>query len=311
MGPGTGFGSGFASSASAFAPSAFTGRHGDKKRLPPPATTGAAAAAAEARLTPFKRREPPMQTAYAVAASIVGASRRIDLPERTRAPELLTDAHSFFGASFRPSWGPGGRLIHAGRLTASGAAVQGAVGYASAAERAADQGSPHAPSTSVTVERFAPSRGGGDAAGKRAALEVALAHTVSVVGGAGAEETGQRGPSTPGRTPPSTSAAAAAAADVDAAAAADTEYGPLLRFECTRLELPSLCLRHLAAVETAVASGAVEAPPSELAAEVGAWDLLSVEAIYSLHHHNYAALTRLFYSPFTTNEKPPRICLGL
>ena len=108
-----------------FGPSAFA----RERRLPPAAATGpaAAAAAAEARgqLTPFKRREPPLQTAYAVAASIVGASRRIELPARPRQTEILTDAHSFFGASFRPSWGPGGRLIHAGKLTAAAAATTG------------------------------------------------------------------------------------------------------------------------------------------------------------------------------------------
>ena len=271
----------YASTSVAFAPSAFTGRTGEKKRLPPPpATTGAAAAAAEARLTPFKRREPPMQTAYAVAASIVGASRRVDLPTRSRAaPELLTDAHSFFGASFRPSWGPGGRLIHAGRLSAAAVLKNGGgTGtYAGASERAAAEGSQHAPSTSVCIERFAPSAGGGDVACRRAALEVALAHTV--VGGGGgwgedeAAEGGdgqqQRGPSTPGRD---VNEGGGATAGNNAL----SECGPLLRFRCTRLELPSLCLRHLAAVEKAVANGDAVAPPSELAAEVGAWDLLSV-----------------------------------
>ena len=251
----------------------YVNRSFDRQWWPPSATTGvaAAAAASDARSSnAFKRREPPMQTAYAVAASVAGAARRLDLPARPRAGrELLTDAHSMFGAAFRPSWGPGGRLVHAGRTPAAAAAAVG--GYPGAARRAAAEGGPrHAPSAAVVVERFSSSSAGRESArteamvkAKRGALEVALAHTVAV---------GLPAPSTPGRQP----TAAAAAAWTDA-----SEHGPRLRFECTRLGLPELCLQHLSAVECAVTTspaGAKDATQvaDELAAEVRVWDLLSV-----------------------------------
>ena len=224
-----------------------------------------------------KRRDPPMQTAYAIACAAMNASqkKRLDLPLRPRTDrsmETLTDAQSFHGAAFRPGWGPGGRLVHAGRMDASQATRVG--GYAALSGEAAAKGRVHAPNTAVTVERFAPGAGGGDVVAKRSALDVALAHTV------GLNESPRRtGPSTPGR-------------ESDGDVAMDTSgethgrtrtappvgpHGPCLRFVCDRLELPSLCAQHLSAVErsTTAFGASTTTPPEELAAEVGVWDLLA------------------------------------
>ena len=210
------------------------------------------------------RAEPPMATAYAIAASVVGgastsaARAKLAPPPRPRAPELATDAQSFLGASHRPSWGPGGVLAHAARVSARVASREhGGYGAVKAAQLA--RGSPHAPWGVVTTERFALSAGGGDFRAKRAALDVALARTAVAVDANDAEYD------------------------------ADASYGPRLVFECARTELPSLCLEHLAAIEaaalasaaTGAADGALDgegtfrAPPDELAAEVRAWDLVS------------------------------------
>jgi nuclear pore complex protein Nup98-Nup96 len=219
---------------------------------PSPAPLAPAPSSASTRFAPGKRREPPAATAYAIAASAIASARRATLPERPRATELATDAHSFLGASFRPSWGPGGCLAHAARRAAAEAAAKG--GFAAAAADAAARRSPHAPSAVVVVERFAPSPGGGDAAAKRLALEVALARCVPVAGPASGPSPA---PSTPGRESESSDAC-----------------GPRLTFRCSRLELPDLCRAHLEAVERAVASSCAT-PPRELAAEVAAWDILS------------------------------------
>ena len=206
------------------------------------------------RFAPGKRREPPAATAYAIAASAIASARRATLPERPRATELATDAQSFLGASFRPSWGPGGRLAHAARRTAAEAAAKG--GFAAAAADAAARRSPHAPSAVVVVERFAPSPGGGDAVAKRLALEVALARCVPVAAPASGPSPA---PSTPGR---------------ESRSASSDACGPRLMFRCSRLELPDLCRAHLEAVERAVGASCAT-PPRELAAEVAAWDILS------------------------------------
>ena len=132
-------------------------------------------------------------------------------------------------------------------------------GFAAAATDAAARKSPHAPSTVVVVERFAPSPGGGDAAAKRLALEVASARCA---GGPGPAAGGPAaGPSTPGR-------------ERDSERETQTLVLPRLVFRCSRLELPDLCRAHLEAVERSVANGCAT-PPAELAAEVAAWDLLS------------------------------------
>jgi hypothetical protein len=126
-----------------------------------------------------------MQTAYAIACAAMNASqkKRLDLPLRPRTDrsiETLTDAQSFHGAAFRVGWGPGGRLVHAGRMDASQATRVG--GYAALSGEAAAKGRVHAPNAAVTVERFAPGAGGGDVNAKRSALDVALAHTVGLNG---------------------------------------------------------------------------------------------------------------------------------
>jgi hypothetical protein len=110
--------------------------------------------------------------------------------------------------------------------------------YAAAAQDAITAQSPHSPTTAVSIERFTLSPGGGDAGAKRAALEVALGQSVFASGD------GDEAPVTPGRTP-------SRGADADE----DGGFGPMLRFECSRLGLPALCLRHLAAVESAMVSG--------------------------------------------------------
>jgi nuclear pore complex protein Nup98-Nup96 len=132
----------------------------------------------------------------------------------------------------------------------------------------------HAPNAAVTVERFAPGAGGGDVNAKRSALDVALAHTVGLNGSR------RTGPSTPGRE---------SDGDVAMDTAGETHgrerrtapsvgpHGPLLKFKCDRLELPSLCAQHLSAVErsTTAFGASTTTPPQELAAEVGVWDLLA------------------------------------
>ena len=200
---------------------------------------------ASARRAARRCAAPAAATAYAIAASVtgdVGCAKPLDLPPLPLdSKPKLTDAHSFLGASFRPSWGPAGRLAHAGRTEAKAAA--GAGGYAAASETAVANQSPHAPCARVVRERFAPRRRNGDAAALRAALEVALEMTAG-----DAEET-------------------------------ETRFGSRRRLRCSRLELPGLCDRYMRAVEARLGAGAPAAPvldadPTELATEVRAWDLV-------------------------------------
>jgi len=229
-----------------------------------------------------------MQTAYAIAIAALDASRarRVgsNLPPRPRLtqPQLLTDAQSFHGGSFRAGWGPGGRLIHAGRRTAADAFRSG--GVQSLAAASANEGAPHAPNATVVLERFAPTAGGGDVDAKRAALEIALARTVRA-GAGGDRAMIPGGPRTPGRDSGGLDAPSAGLNDSmsddsmsDDAPSADGTHGPLLRFRCTRLQLPSLCAAHLSAIERLRLnkSDPRATPAAELRAEAAAWDLLAV-----------------------------------
>ena len=225
-----------------------------------------------------------MQTAYAIAASVLDASRSrrgLNLPTRPRLsrPELLTDAQSFHGGSFRPGWGPGGRLIHSGRRTAADAHRAG--GVQSLADASIAEGSPHAPNATVVLERFAPTAGGDDVDALRGALEIALAHTVRAgAGGGGDRAIATGGPRTPGRDSPDASGPSdnlmsdALMFDDDDDATADGTHGPSLRFRCTRLQLPSLCAAHLSAIKRTRANSS--APKEEFRVEAAAWDLLAV-----------------------------------
>ena len=74
------------------------------------------------------------------------------------------------GRSFRPCWGPGGRLVHAGSTAAS-----------SVAAAAMGRGAPVPPPAGhVAVEHLALGVGAGDVKSKRAALEVALSQSEHV-----------------------------------------------------------------------------------------------------------------------------------
>lgn len=202
-------------------------------------------------------------------------------------PECLTDAQSFHGGSFRPGWGPGGRLIHSGRRTAADAHRAGGVN--SLADISTAEGSPHAPNSTVVLERFAPTAGGGDVDAKRAALEIALARTVRVGTGRGGDRAIRLGrdaragePRTPGRDSPDASGPPSddlmsddLMSDDDDDRVPDGTHGPLLRFRCTRLQLPSLCAAHLSAIDR-LRKNKSSTPKEELRVEAAAWDLLAV-----------------------------------
>ena len=197
-------------------------------------------------------------------------------------PECLTDAQSFHGGSFRPGWGPGGRLIHSGRRTAADAHRAGGVN--SLAVSIQSEGSPHAPNSTVVLERFAPTAGGGDVDAKRAALEIALARTVRAGTGRGGDRAIRLGrdaragePRTPGRDSPDASGPPTddLMSDDDDDRVPDGTHGPLLRFRCTRLQLPSLCAAHLSAIDR-LRKNKSSTPKEELRVEAAAWDLLAV-----------------------------------
>ena len=197
-----------------------------------------------------RRRPPAAATAYAIAASVtndVGYAKPLDLPllPRDDTKPKLTDAHYLFGASFRASWGPAGRLAHAGRTEARQVATAG--GYAAASASALTDRSPHAPCARVVSERFAPCRRNGDAAALRAALEVALDMTVGA--SPGDESSGEK------------------------------VFGARRALRCSRLDLPGLCDRYMHAVSSARLAFLSRASPrntdpAELAMEVSAWDLV-------------------------------------
>ena len=178
-----------------------------------------------------KRREPPRRRR---APSRRPPSR----PRAARSPRASPRggtrhgrAHSFLGASFRPSWGPGGRLAHVARRTAAEAATKG--GFAAAA---AEGGVATTASRARRRRRRRTLRahpGGRSAVAKRLALEVASARC----------ERATEFPSTPGRD-------------------SDSETRcPRLAFRCSRLELPDLCRAHLGA--SARGGVVVRAPPRE------------------------------------------------
>ena len=204
----------------------------------------------KSRVARRSRRPPAAATAYAIAASVtndVGYAKPLDLPllPRDDTKPKLTDAHYLFGASFRPSWGPAGRLAHAGRTEARQVATAG--GYAAASASALVDRSPHAPCARVVSERFAPCRRNGDAAALRAALEVALDMTVGA--SPGDESSGEK------------------------------VFGARRALRCSRLDLPGLCDRYMRAVSSArlaflSRASPRNADPAELAMEVSAWDLV-------------------------------------
>ena len=189
--------------------------------------------AAHRPLPPPARKPPACAAAYAIAASVVGAADApakafppLTLPARPLAarPRSATDAHAFLGASFRPSWGPGGRLAHAGGASAADAARRG--GYEAAREAAMNDGSPHAPTLAVTTERFvggdageAVATNGGlrgnenlyrrrravlDVGAARATMEVALRRTAGLASGAGSRAGGSRATAGSGGGAPAT-----------------------------------------------------------------------------------------------------------